>query len=783
MKTKYFIFAASALVALASCSNDEYIGDNNGLTAAEGDGSIQFSYTMPNATRADISGAEAADKLGGNFYVVGTKGTEPATTPTTQAVFDNYLVHYTANTAGTTESNTANWEYVGVKPGEAPLTNYAKLSPATVTAQTIKYWDYSVSQYDFFAFSVGKGYSAVKAPEPYATPTGSTIYVTPMKYGAALAGGAVSYTFGIPSAEALGQVYVTDIVEVTKTSGNYGKDVVLKFKNLGAKIRLALYETVPGYSIDASSIKFYTEDNGSFGDNQSTAVQGATLISGNATGLANVGKVDVSFLNVGTNNESNSNYNKASVTVTPDVTNPANYELYKTFGAMDATTKATAEASEAAGKLYIGRTLPAATFAGDKNSDYYQLVFPVSTSSPLTLRVDYTLLSTDGSGEAINVYGAKAVVPATYTKWQPNYAYTYIFKISDNTNGRTSKAVGDPDGLFPITFDAVVANFTEVSGEQTTVTTVATPSITTYQQGHTYGTNEYSKTTKGKDNVVRSLYVQVMDNTTTTAKFVGFDGSTLPALNDNTHEDGARALLYKVDDTHAATATEALVMDALQNRTSAIGADDVTGRNGVTLTKNANIDATVNKIVNDVNDNKIDITAGQAAKIDIANAGVTAGTYAFVYDYSDDTEDKTVVDEYQQIIATSGSAIGVTDETHYAKIATADLKTMVATPANLTVDEGGVEGKGEAVADTHIYFALTTTDGGATYTYSYVSVVGKDRVPAGLLKVAKTNASLVKNINGSTTVEAGYIYFDVYKSNNGSYAVKVIKVVPAPVAP
>ncbi len=99
----------------------------------------------------------------------------------------------------------------------------------------------------------------------------------------------------------------------------------------------------------------------------------------------------------------------------------------------------------------------------------------------LNLKVDYTLLSTDGSTETITVTGANAKVPKEYASWKSGYAYTYIFKISQNTNGLTNPSAG-PAGLWPITFDAVVMN-DEVDGVQETITTVATPSITTYAKG------------------------------------------------------------------------------------------------------------------------------------------------------------------------------------------------------------------------------------------------------------------------------------------------------------
>ena len=154
MKKNLFL-AALALVALASCSDNEFVGNDNSPDEInnQGNQAIVFNSGANAMTRADIMGSAAADLLGKNFYVVGTKGTEAETYPTKDLVFDNYLVHYGINTAGTTESNTANWEYVGVVPGSAPTDNYVKLSSLNI--QTIKFWDYSTTQYDFFAFSTG----------------------------------------------------------------------------------------------------------------------------------------------------------------------------------------------------------------------------------------------------------------------------------------------------------------------------------------------------------------------------------------------------------------------------------------------------------------------------------------------------------------------------------------------------------------------------------------------------------------------------------------------------
>ena len=109
-------------------------------------------------------------------------------------------------------------------------------------------------------------------------------------------------------------------------------------------------------------------------------------------------------------------------------------------------------------------------------------MLPNPAGTDLYLKIDYTLVSRDDSKEEIEVKGAQAVVPAIYAQWQPNYTYTYLFKISDNTDGH----IGGVQGLYPITLDAVVN--VDADGTQETVTTVTEPepTITTYQNGSDY---------------------------------------------------------------------------------------------------------------------------------------------------------------------------------------------------------------------------------------------------------------------------------------------------------
>ena len=538
---KKLFFYAAAAVAMASCSSNDYLGNApDQIKQGTETGEIQFSMSLPNMTRAggELIGATAAEKLGGMFVVEGTKGTEAADAPSSTVVFDNYLVGYEANTAATTKSNTHNWEYVDKQTGIAgrmTAATWASLHSGDdhAKAQTIKYWDYSQDQYDFIAWSTGK-LEAVTDAEV----SGSKVKVTRINTGTTLASN--GFTMTAASADDLLQCYYTDINTVLKT--NYGAPVTLTFKNMAAKVRVALYETVPGYSV--KDVKFYQSDPTAPTDlGTGSSPANAFLFTMGSDVLPQSGDVLVYYPHLGTGHRGTApgytgqtkDYNKASVTVTPgSSTSPkqefgaltaqyvaperhegralvggdiltatqaaaVNTALSTTYSAGDPISAADATAYNTAldRNLYLGRTLPQATFAGDVTKDFYTAVVPNTNGKPLTLRVDYTLVPIDGAAEEIHVYGAKAVVPSTYTVWQPNYAYTYIFKISDNSNGWTSQTNTDPKGLFPITFDAVVASFTDANAEQATITTVATPSITTYQQGHDpKAKDEYSKAQK-----------------------------------------------------------------------------------------------------------------------------------------------------------------------------------------------------------------------------------------------------------------------------------------------
>lgn len=458
MKKNYFIFAA-ALMALASCQTDDYLGNNPGNAEGTTEGAIRFDGGTGKITRADQdkkTGADAAELLDKNFVVVGYKNGTTGGTDGSNLAFDHYNVNYLESSKGSTASNTEGWEYVGQKQ-EVRGNNDKKLAGENTTAQTIKYWDNSCSSYDFFAFSMGKGYkSSDDADKTYATP--SAVQKDKLSTEAYTLKGDVN---------TLGECYISDITTVNKTGNSFeNKAVSMSFRHASSKVRIALYESVPGYVI--SDVKFH-------GD----AYTSGDYTEGEATGklfgsFNKQGTLTVYFPTTGSENTSKDDYNKAHVKFTAD---ESGTDKTIDFGNVNYGNQAEDAIKE--GSSYLSQSAAKPSYCG--TSTYYKTVLPAEDKSEAaTIHIDYKLTATDGSGEVINVKNATATIPAAYTAWKHGYAYTYIFQISKNTNGTTGTNPGTDDkGLTAISFDAVVLD-DEITGKQETITNTAECSITTY---------------------------------------------------------------------------------------------------------------------------------------------------------------------------------------------------------------------------------------------------------------------------------------------------------------
>lgn len=420
-KTLVMMLALSGTV-LVSCTQSEYLGE----TVQKGGNEIVFGSGTGKMSRADLTGSAAAEKLGNVMKVYGVKKTDAGYGD----VFQNYNVKYD-NGKSTNDEFNDGWYYVGAETG-----------------QSIKYWDYSSVDYHFVAGSPVANFTYALS----ATGDIEKATVTGL-------GGRLNRTTTVAST--LSPVYIADPVVVAKA--DYQKEVLFTFKSMQTKVRVGIYETVPGYKI--TDIKFYQSASATAPD----AEHYATLYSSNAA-----------YFQGTTGAEAYLTYNWATPAYTfeyksGDVTTGGYWEGGKFANGVPSISSADATIAN----LYGEETSMEAT------SGYF-VVMPTpsaTAATPLTLKCDYTLESTDGkTNEVINVKGATATIPVEYTKWAANTAYTYIFKITRNTNGTTGEPGTDPDGLFPITFDAVVVDVAD-GMLQGTETTLSTPSITVYQDG------------------------------------------------------------------------------------------------------------------------------------------------------------------------------------------------------------------------------------------------------------------------------------------------------------
>lgn len=453
MKTKYFFLAAIAGMTLVSCSNDEYIGDNS-PTLGEGNGAIGFSMNVPNATRADTynNHETSAAKLGNQFIVWGEKS-EPGDGAAGTAVFTNYQVNYTASTAYTTTSNTLDWEYVGYTHSSE---YQASISPKLTAAQTIKYWDYSATNYTFTAVSAQQ--SDITAGNVKITKKTTDDSGDDDVYGK-------GYSVTINKDADLTKLYFADRVPVAQGTGvdrhavnAYGGNVTLTFRNAQSQIRVGMYETISGYSVKIK--KFYYKEASAPANFAAMDAYSTTNFAANVPNIKQ--PTDASTLTF------NVTYQKSGTLLNQPIVSPTgSANPYLTLGTnvIDATT--------------LGTSAYNATF--DEGGAYtattnYTPVFPQEgNTTNLKLKIDYTLTSLDGSGETIDINGATAEIPAQFLTWKPNYKYTYLFKISENTNGSSG---GGVVGLYPITFDAV--QVVDGDGLAEYITTVSEPSITTF---------------------------------------------------------------------------------------------------------------------------------------------------------------------------------------------------------------------------------------------------------------------------------------------------------------
>ena len=498
MKKNYLLAVALALTAMVSCTDESFVGDQGLKEANEGVGAISFNLNVPAVTRADKTGSAAATDLNNQFIVWGEKSEAQGNSgadgkgavAATNLVFQNYQVNYVTNSAFTTTSNTEGWEYVGYTHSSAYQDNITTkdaygstpVITALTSSQTIKYWDWGADRYTFTAVSAdptdieagnvtikkftsddtdvyGKGYQIVLAACAAPTP--------PAKYTAE-------------------KIYIADRKVIEKSSSNtdrtidntYGGNVTLTFRNILTHVRVGMYENIPGYTVTVTGFTYKNDGTpATFAamKEESHTTTSSTNFVANAASVA-IGKaatLDVTY------QKSGSTVNQPTIAITTDAENK---DTHLQLGSNITSG-------------ILGETAATARFDQSTANTYTSFYPQEANSVPLKLMVNYTL--TSPTGETITVQDATAEIPAAYLQWKPNFKYTYLFKISDNSNGSTGTPGTDPAGLYPITFDAVETIADDGSAEY--ITTVSEPSITTFGAIYNTSTSKYTAYQTGKD--------------------------------------------------------------------------------------------------------------------------------------------------------------------------------------------------------------------------------------------------------------------------------------------
>ena len=449
---KYLFIAASAL-ALASCSSEDFVGTEGGNVETGANKAINFVGNAGKITRATSNEGKAEKMLDYQFKVYGVKKMSKNGADKFEPSFTDYSVWY--DEAKNTTSNTNGWEYVGNKKAGKEDATYGSGNVKLQNDQYIKYWDYAAEEYHFVAGSPISAFTYNKNADintagmriPSATITGLAGHIEANKEGTRLE---------------TNPVYVATPIIVPKS--DYQKPVKFEFNRQQAMVRVGIYETIPGYFI--SEIKFYEADGTKATSNNVILTSATPDYFVGGTGITGTVKYD---------------WTTAKPSYTFEYGNDKLKKSKNWYAGLFEPTRPLAT---------ISTETDATTLYGkdkDMSDKGYFTVLPTpsaTTAAPIIIKCDYTLNADDLSGETIKVTGATAAIPAAFSKWEVNTRYTYLFKISDKTNGTTgdpNNPKDDPAGLYPITFDAVVTEMTDKT--QGTTTTVATPSITTYQEG------------------------------------------------------------------------------------------------------------------------------------------------------------------------------------------------------------------------------------------------------------------------------------------------------------
>lgn len=448
---KKSLFFAVAATVLSGCASDELVDvsvPNTGTSHSD----IRFTTSQKNTTRA-----QKLNEAGHyNFGVFGYKSTDKVNN-----IMADYLVGYydvangygtqTGYTFGDQEGNLdgqSYWMYEGMGSAEYNGTYAGEtVNPGTTFAsnvanQYLRYWDNAADYTCFYAYAPYVNNTATGKTVTYVD--GQAVGTSTDKYVLTIPNGTIKH--GYDKADELEFMYAW--TKVTKS--NYGHDVALNFNRLNAKVNIKFWEDIPGYSVRIIDL------------NSTYSVSAVPAIKKEGEGNYGykLGKIY--------------SENGAKIQFYPEATTATDPTLKQYEGTTVSTPiKFNAPTAAQIGESRVDATPSATTYyaipkgsADDvlkDGADTYADTKAVDADlalTGLTFHVSYELIST--TGEVITVKDATVFVPKEYVNWKTNTHYTYIFKITKDSNGTTDNTIDpkpeDPEvptepSLYPIVFD------------------------------------------------------------------------------------------------------------------------------------------------------------------------------------------------------------------------------------------------------------------------------------------------------------------------------------------
>ena len=523
-----------ACAALTACTNDIDLGPNKEQVETLSN-AIGFQMAKKNMTTT--KGTQTLQsQYHYNFGVWGYKAVTGSAVPT---IMENYLVGFGDGSKGykmdattqTTWGDPSNskdgqsqWAYEMLGSSEYNNTDdgYYKKDQtkymSNIANQYLRYWDLSAATTNFYAYA------------PYVNSTSA-----PVKFFNSTSGDLTQKTMSFPEGSIVmgkdkpaDQEFMYAVKKVEKI--NYKEDVKLVFHRMGARIQIKFWEDIPGYTVTMKKLSTNSVTS------PSTLTEGIYAKPAIGTTTPNrytEGKyltktgADIVF----NNDEATATEPSATVTF-KGVTNFSDKCLTFDIPRVQlGETRTDAKFSET--KYYM---IPrGANFDPAIGDDFKKTGF--------IFHVSYELKNNQ-SDETITVTDAKVFVPADQCNWESNKSYTYVFKITKNSNGTTDKKDPKPEddlivdtdnALYPIVFDGcTVVDYEEVevpdTGDgfvitegtynyylnlsKTTVSTSATESDRTITVSNAHKVNSSSVSTPATDGDIK-VYVGATEASTT----------------------------------------------------------------------------------------------------------------------------------------------------------------------------------------------------------------------------------------------------------------------------